>query len=108
MTLCGYIACKRGMCQGDPLSPLLFCLAEEMLSRGITSLVENNNLIPMASPRNFGTPTHILYADDIFVFCRGAKKNITILMTFFHSYREVSGQLIVRKNVNSFMEPYLI
>lgn len=28
----GYFACSRGVWQGDPLSPLLFCLAKAVVS----------------------------------------------------------------------------
>lgn len=39
-----------------------------MLSRGISLLVESNMLQPMASPKSFKVPSHVLYVDNIMVF----------------------------------------
>lgn len=67
----GFFACKRGVRQGDPVSPLFFCIAEEVLSGGITKLVREGNLQLMAGARGSKVPSHVLYADDIMIFCKG-------------------------------------
>lgn len=90
----GYFSCSRGVRQGDPLSPLLFCLAEEVLSRGISKLVENGHLQLIKGTRHNALPSHILYADDVMLFCKGTSQNIQILSDFFTRYAQISGQII--------------
>lgn len=82
------------MRQGDPLSPLLFCLAEEVLSRGISKLVDDGLLQLMSGPRGMRMPSHVLYADDIMIFCRGSKKSLSSLLNLFQAYEQASGQVI--------------
>jgi len=69
-SLVAFFPCNRGVRQGDPLFPLLFCLAEEVLSRCIFKLVNDKKILNMASSQGYLTPSHILYVDDIFIFCR--------------------------------------
>jgi len=71
-----FFPCSRGVRQGDHLSPLVFCLAKEVLNRGISKLVNDKKILHMASPQGYLIPFHILYVDDIFVFCRADNKSI--------------------------------
>lgn len=47
----------------------------------------------MAGPNRFSIPSHILYADDILVFCKGTKRNLEALMSLFNLYGQASSQL---------------
>lgn len=85
---------RGGVRQGDPLSPLLFCLAEEILSRSISKLVNDGKLSLMTGPRNTYVPSHSLYADDVFIFCRGTRQNLLSLLNLFQKYGEASGHVI--------------
>ncbi|CAL0327859.1 unnamed protein product [Lupinus luteus] len=90
----GYFHCKRRVRQGDPLSPLLFCLAEDVFSRGLMKLHEQGKIHLISGPRNIATPTHVLYADDILIFCKGVKREIRALNNLISSYGDASGQHI--------------
>ena len=90
----GFFSCSRGVRQGDPLSPLLFCIAEEVLSREISMACYAGKITPMFYCRGTSIPTHIWYADDVLIFCAGTKQNIRCLLKIFNDYSEVFGQII--------------
>ena len=49
---------------------------------------------PMFYCRGVSIPTHILYADDVLIFCAGTKQNIRCVQNISHDYSEVSDQII--------------
>lgn len=89
----GYFACSRGVRQGDPLSPLLFGLAEDALSRILHKAVEWGRIQPMVYCRGVNFPTHVLYADDIFIFVKATTGNIGTLASILDYYAAISGQV---------------
>jgi len=85
----GFFSCSRGVHQGDPLSPLLFCLAEEVLIRALSTSAARGQLIPTYFCRGTVFPTHVLYVDDIMIFCTGLKSNIRELLSIFKGKSKV-------------------
>ncbi|XP_026378346.1 uncharacterized protein LOC113272764 [Papaver somniferum] len=69
----GFFTVGRGLRKGDPLSPLLFILMEDVLSRNISQLVHEEKIIPMVVKKGIH-PTHLFFADDVFICLNGAKK----------------------------------
>jgi hypothetical protein len=90
----GYFNCSRGVRQGDPLSPLIFCLAEDVLSRSISKLVSDGKLYIIKGTRNFMVPSHSFYADDLMIFCKGTLSGLKALKELFTAYALESGQVI--------------
>ncbi|PNX90569.1 ribonuclease H, partial [Trifolium pratense] len=89
----GYFNCTRGVRQGDPLSPLLFCLAEDVLSRSISNLVTEGKINLIKGTRNVKVPSHTFYADDLMIFCKGNLAGLKALKDLFSTYALESGQL---------------
>lgn len=90
----GNFCCSCGVHQSDPLSPLLFGLAKDYLSRLLMVLVDRGKLVPMIFPRSVTAPTYLLYANGKLLFCCGTRNNVNLLFQLSDHYGMVSGQLV--------------
>ena len=90
----GYFSCSRGVHQGDPLSPLLFCIEEDFLNRFIFAKVAHGDFIPMHYTQNSFFPTHFLYADDVLLFGKVTLHNIRVVNDIFQLYGSLSSQFV--------------
>lgn len=61
----------RGVKQGDPLSPLLFIMAQQIFSFNLKKMEKNGNMKPYKLGRNIQAVSHLFFADDMLLFSNG-------------------------------------
>lgn len=93
----GFFKSSRGLKQGDPLSPYLFILVVEALSRGFSALVQDGRVAAFSLPRGSKVISHLCFADDIVIFTKGLKNSVRELFRFLGEYERASGQKINRQ-----------
>lgn len=91
----GPIQPKRGLRQGDSLSPYLFILIEERLSSLIRSATNKGDIHEIRIFRGAPEVSHLLFADDCFLFCRENLIDVNHSMEMLKGYEEAS-----RKKLN--------
>lgn len=64
----------RGLKQGGLLSPIFFIIAAEVLSRGLNKLNEDEGFKGYGLPKWSPRINHLVYVDDIILFCLGEKR----------------------------------
>uniref|UniRef100_A0A803NIR1 non-specific serine/threonine protein kinase n=1 Tax=Cannabis sativa TaxID=3483 RepID=A0A803NIR1_CANSA len=83
---------KRGLRQEDPLSPFLFILCSDVLSKLILRAEKNGDLKGVSVARNSSPITHLFYADDSIFFCHANAKNTDALLNCLEKYESWLGQ----------------
>ena len=88
----GFFASSRGLQQGDPLSPLLFVMVIETLSRLMDRAVQGGLLSGFLvgnQAKSAVMVTHLLFADDTLMFCDADPAQIEYLgcvLTWFEAF----------------------
>jgi hypothetical protein len=90
----GFFKGGRGLRQGDPLSPYLFILVEEVFSRLLRKKVQDGTIGYYLQLRKGPLISHLLYADDMVIFSTGRKKDVRSILEVLHIYSQWSGQVV--------------
>lgn len=80
---------KRGIRQGEPISPYLFILCMETLTFLINKKVGSRNWTPVGF-RDV-TISHLLYANDVLLFAKVNNKSIKAINAVLESFMPLSG-----------------
>ncbi|XP_074291935.1 uncharacterized protein LOC141618753 [Silene latifolia] len=85
-----YFKGERGLRQGDPVSPLIFTICMDYLTRLIAFAISRwpFHYHPMCKAIKL---THLMFADDLLMFCKGDAPSIILLMKAFISFSNASG-----------------
>ncbi|XP_059284862.1 uncharacterized protein LOC132038160 [Lycium ferocissimum] len=87
----------RGVKQGDPLSPTLFLLSAEVLSRASNSLFNDAGYIGYGMPKWSNALNQLAYADDIIIFAFAQPDSLqSIMRVLSRKRKEYYSDLIKR------------
>jgi hypothetical protein len=91
----GFFRSRRRLRQGCPLSPLLFLIVAEGLSRTLKGIKLGRSLYLI----------HLLFVDDIILFCDGSGRNVLKLKEILDLYCTASRMKVnLNKSSISFFE----
>ncbi|XP_021979830.1 uncharacterized protein LOC110875946 [Helianthus annuus] len=89
--LYGYFKGKRGLRQGDPISPYLFTLVMEVLTLLLKKVAYSSNAFRFHLYCKKQKIINVSFADDLFLFANGDVASVRILRDTLQRFTSVSG-----------------
>lgn len=86
----GYFKGQKGIRQGDPISPYIFVLCMEILTRMLTTATEDSNFRSHANCKTMKL-NHLLFADDLMLFAYADEYSPTLLKNKLDKFSSMSG-----------------
>jgi hypothetical protein len=83
---------KRGLRQGDPLSPYLFIICVDVLSNLLIKAQNENKIKGIKIAQGAPEITHLLFADDSLMFCRANIEEVNYINNIILDYQNASVQ----------------
>jgi len=87
----GFFRSSRGVKQGDPLSPTLFILAAEVMSRALNALIQRKEFKCYGMPRGSRKVNHLAFADDMIILCKAEVRTMQLITETLKKYEDISG-----------------
>ncbi|CAK8578548.1 unnamed protein product [Lathyrus sativus] len=84
---------KRGVRQGDPISPYLFVIVMEYLNRVLCRMQQNPDFNHHVKCEKLSI-THLTFADDILLFSRGDTRSVEIMMEAICNFTKATGLML--------------
>ncbi|XP_060216354.1 uncharacterized protein LOC132643852 [Lycium barbarum] len=90
----GFFKSTKGVKQGDPLSPTLFIIAAECMTRALNELHKKEGYVGYGMPKWSPYINHLAYADDTIIFTSAQPHTLKLVMNTLAEYEKISGQKI--------------
>lgn len=102
---CSPFVPKRGLRQGDPLSPYLFVLCMEKLGEMINDAVRNGSLCPIKTSPHGPSISHLFFADDVLLFAKAKPSQVRTLSHLVQQFCSFSGFKVNIDKSRAFCSP---
>ncbi|KAK3221970.1 hypothetical protein Dsin_008995 [Dipteronia sinensis] len=89
--LAGFFSGKRGLRQGDPMSPYLFVISMEVLSKILAKCIEDSPSFKFHWRCDKIKLSHLCLADDLIMLCQGSLSSTRVVKAALDEFSLLPG-----------------